>query len=72
MAKLLFLLAALYAVFTVGEHAGIFRKQFIQEPLYVKGEGDSGEPLFLTPYIKKEDYRQGSFFCLEPCDVICN
>ena len=59
MAKLLFLLAALYAVFTVGELAGILRKQFLQQPLYVKGEADPGEPLFLTPYVQKKDYRKG-------------
>ena len=70
MAKLLFLLAALNAVFTVGELAGILRKQFIQEPLNVKGEGDAGEPLFLTPYIKKKDYRQGIFILPVACDVI--
>ena len=59
MAKLLLLLAAIWAVFTVGEFAGILRKQFLQEPLYVKGEADPGKPLFLTPYIKKKDYRTG-------------
>ena len=59
MAKLVFLLAVLYAVFTVGEFAGILRKQFIQKPLYVKGEADPGKPLMLTPYIKKKDYRTG-------------
>ena len=61
MAKLSFLLAVLCTVFTVGEFAGILRKQFLQEPVYVKGEADPGEPLFLTPYIKKKDYRTGIF-----------
>ena len=61
MAKLSFLLAVLCAVFTVGEFAGILRKQFLQEPVNVKGDADPGEPLFLTPYIKKKDYRTGIF-----------
>ena len=63
MAKL-FLLAALYAVCTVGESAGILRKQFIQGPIYVKGDADPGEPLFLTPYVKRKDYRTGIFTIL--------
>ena len=62
MAKMLFLLAALYAVFTVGEFAGILRKQFLQEPLYVEGEADTGEPLFLTPYVKRKEYLTGTLF----------
>ena len=61
MAKLSFMLAVLFAAFTVGEFAGILRKQFLQEPVNVKGEADPGEPLFLTPYIKKKDYRTGIF-----------
>lgn len=51
------MLAVLFAAFTVGEFAGILRKQFLQEPVNVKGEADPGEPLFLTPYIKNKDYR---------------
>ena len=61
MAKLSFMLAVLFAAFTVGEFAGILRKQFLQEPVNVKGEADPGEPLFLTPYIKKKDYQTGIF-----------
>jgi len=59
MSKTVYLVAVLCAVFTVGEFAGILRKYFIQEPIFVKGEADPGKPLFLTPYIKKKDYRQG-------------
>ena len=62
MAKLLLLLVGVCAVLRVGDFAGILRKQFLQEPVYVKGEADPGQPLFLTPYVKKKDYRTGNCF----------
>ena len=64
MAKLLFLLATLYTVVTVGELAAILRGQVLQEhfvSVKPEDEGDAGpgDPLFLTPYIKKGDYQTG-------------
>ena len=67
MAKLLLLLVVVCAVFTVGEFAGILRKQFLQEPVYVKGEADPGQPLFLTPYVNKKDYRTGNCLLVVSC-----
>ena len=74
MAKFLFLLAALYAVCTVGEFAAIkLRGQVLQEHVVnvvkeglakgePKDEADGpGDPLFLTPYVKKGDYQTGDY-----------
>ena len=52
MAKLLLPVAALFTLFTVGEFAPVLRRQ---------GYADPGEPLFLTPYINKEEYETGIF-----------
>ncbi|XP_065897203.1 probable serine carboxypeptidase CPVL [Dysidea avara] len=59
MASGLYLIAAiLCTVFTVGELTGILRKQFLPGPILYEGDADPGKPLFLTPYIKKKDYRK--------------
>ena len=60
------LLAVLY---TVTGCSGILRKQFLQHPIYVRGEDDPGEPLFLTPYVKKGDYETG-IFCNARCILL--
>lgn len=81
--KLLFLLAVLCAVFTLGEFAAILRRQVLQEHVIngvTRGlaedetEADPGDPLFLTPYIKKEEYQTGMaaiLLCYLFCRTFC-
>ena len=73
--KLWFLLAVLCAVFTLGEFAAILRRQVLQEHVIngvTKGlakdetEADPGDPLFLTPYIKKGEYQTGMAIFIIP------
>ena len=57
--ELLFTLATLSAVLTVGEFVAVLREQYLQASFNIKDGTDPGEPLFLTPYIKKKDYQTG-------------
>lgn len=53
MATSLLPVAALFTLFIVGESAPALRRQDYADP---------GEPLFLTPYINKEEYETGIFY----------
>ena len=68
MPKWLTLLSVLCFVF-VKEAQGGLRSQFLRKPIYVKNEAaDPGEPLFLTPYVKKQEFQTGKVV-IQYCNV---
>ena len=68
MPKWLILLSVLCFVF-VREAQGGLRSRFLRKPIYVKNEAaDPGEPLFLTPYVKKQEFQTGKVV-IQYCNV---